>query len=147
VPFHGGNLKKVMTDLNGVDRHFSVPQGMMDGDIVKEQKNVAEEILPDRFQDLLFATEEPFVQAIYDLLVSRMAFDHMCLIGNKSFAVRPHTAASTSKAAKNAVALSKSIQRHRGDIATALNKWEPSQLAIGNYVTLLGVRLGNSFQE
>jgi len=139
-------LKKVITDLNGVERRFSVPQGMVDGDIVKKQKNIAEEILPYSFQELLFATEEPFVQAIYDLSVSRMAFDHACLIGDASFVVRPYTAASTSKAAKNAVALSKSIQRHRGDIATALNKWESSQLAIGNYVTSLGVRLGNSFQ-
>ena len=114
MPFHGVNLKKVMTDRNGVERPLSVPQGMVDGDIVKEQKNIAEEILPDLFQDLLFATGEPFVQAIYDISVFRMAFDHMCLIGNASFAVRRHTAASTSKAAKNTVALSKSIQRHRG---------------------------------
>jgi 2-polyprenyl-6-methoxyphenol hydroxylase-like FAD-dependent oxidoreductase len=135
-----------MTDLNGVERRFSVPQGMVDGDIVKERKNVAKDILPDSFQDLLFSTEEPFVQAIYDLSVSRMAFDHACLTGDASFVVRPHAAASAAKAAKNAVDLSKSIQRHRGDIATALNKWEPSQLAIGNYVTSLGIRLGNRFQ-
>jgi hypothetical protein len=69
-----------MTDRNGVERPLSVPQGMVDGDIVKEQKNIAEEILPDLFQELLFPTGEPFVQAIYDLSVSRMAFDQMCLI-------------------------------------------------------------------
>jgi hypothetical protein len=101
-----------MTDRNGVERPLSVPQGMVDGDIVKKQKNI-EEILPDRFQDLLFATEEPFVQAIYDLSVSRMAFDQVCLIGYASFVVMPHTAASTSKATKNAAGLSKSIRRHR----------------------------------
>ncbi len=146
VPFQGGKLKKVMTDRNGVEREFSVPQGMVDGDIVKKQKTVAEGILPDSFQELLFLTEEPFVQAIYDLSVSRMAFHCACLIGDASFVVRPHTAASASKAAKNAVALAKSIQKYRGDIASALNKWEPSQLAIGNYVTSLGIRLGNSFR-
>jgi 2-polyprenyl-6-methoxyphenol hydroxylase-like FAD-dependent oxidoreductase len=75
-----------------------------------------------------------------------MAFGHMCLIGDASFVVWPHAAASTSKAAKNAVTLAKSTQRHRRDIATALNKWEPSQLAIGNYVASLGIRLGNIFQ-
>lgn len=75
-----------------------------------------------------------------------MAFDRACLIGDASFVVRPHAAASTSKAAKNPVALAKSIQKYGGDIATALNKWEPSQLAIGKYVASLGIRLGNSFQ-
>ena len=146
VPSQGGKLKKVLTDRNGVEREFSVPQGMVDGDIVKKHKTAAEDILPDSFQELLFATEEPYVQAIYDLSVSRMAFDRACLIGDASFVVRPHTAASTSKAAKNAVALAKSIQKYRGDIATALNKWESSQLAIGNYVASLGIRLGNGFQ-
>lgn len=146
VPFHGGDFKKVMTDRNGVEQEFSVPQGMVDVDIIKEQKTVAEDILPYGFQELIFATEEPFVQAIYDLSVPRMAFDRVCLIGDASFVVRPHTAASASKAAKNAVALAKSIQRYRGDIATALNNWEPSQLAIGNYVASLGIRLGNSSQ-
>jgi 2,6-dihydroxypyridine 3-monooxygenase len=146
VPSQGGKLKKVLTDRNGVERGFTVPQGMVDGDIVKEHKTAAEDILPDIFQELLFATEAPSVQAIYDLSVSRMAFDRACLIGDASFVVRPHTAASTSKAAKNAVALAKSIQKYRGDIATALNKWESSQLAIGNYVASLGIRLGNGFQ-
>jgi hypothetical protein len=42
VPLHGSDLKKVMIDLNGVEWQFSVPQGMVNGDIVKKQKNVAE---------------------------------------------------------------------------------------------------------
>ncbi len=136
-----------MTNRNGVEQEFSVPQGMVvDVDIIKEQKTVAEDILPVGFQEIIFATEEPFVQAIYDLSVTKMAFDRVCLIGDASFVVRPHAATSASKATKNAVALAKSIQKYRGDIATALNKWEPSQLTIGNYVTSLGIRLGNSSQ-
>jgi hypothetical protein len=87
VPLHGDGLKYLMTHLNGIERHFSVPQGMVDEEIVKKQKKVAEAILPDSFQELLFATEVPFVQAIYDLSVSRMAFDHACLIGDASFVV------------------------------------------------------------
>jgi hypothetical protein len=102
-----------MTDRNGVERPLSVPQGMVDGDIVKKQKIIEEEILPDLFQELLFATEESFAKAIYDLSVSRMSFDQVCLIGYASFVVMPHTAASTSKATKNAAGLSKSIRRHR----------------------------------
>ena len=52
----------------------------------------------------------------------------------------------TSKAATNALELAKSIQQQKGDIVTALTKWEPSQLALGNYLTSLGIRLGNSSQ-
>src|SRR6476620_12482616 len=97
---------------------------MVNEDSIKQQKIAAEDILPDSFQQIVFATKEPFIQPIYDLSDSKMAFDRACLIGDASFVVRPHAAASTSKAAKNAVALAKSIQKYRGDIAAALNKWE-----------------------
>jgi hypothetical protein len=37
---HGDDLKKVLTDLNGVEWQFSVPQGMVNGDIVKNRKTL-----------------------------------------------------------------------------------------------------------
>jgi 2,6-dihydroxypyridine 3-monooxygenase len=48
---------------------------------------------------------EPFIQAIYDIEVSRMAFGRICLIGDAAFAVRPHAAAGTAKAAADGWAL------------------------------------------
>ena len=119
---------------------------MVNEDSIKEQKIAAEDILPDSFQQIVFATKEPFIQPIYDLSVSKMAFDRACLIGDASFVVRPHTAAATSKAVKNAVALAKSVKKYRGNIDKALEEWEPSQLAIGKYILSLGIRLGNSSQ-
>jgi 2,6-dihydroxypyridine 3-monooxygenase len=141
-----GTLKKVMADKNGVVRALSVPAGMVNEDIVKEQKIIAHDTLPNSFQHLVFATKEPFIQAIYDQSVPKMAFDRICLIGDTSFVVRLHTAAGTSKAAKNAVALAKSLQQYRGDVNTALKMWEPSQLALDNYLLSLGIRLGSSSQ-
>jgi 2-polyprenyl-6-methoxyphenol hydroxylase-like FAD-dependent oxidoreductase len=117
---------------------------MVNEDTIKEQKTAAEDILPDSFQQIIFATKEPFIQAIHDLSVSKMAFDKTCLIADASFVVRPHTAAATSKAVKNAVALAKSVKKYRGDTAKALEELEPSQLDIGKYILSLGIRLRNS---
>jgi 2,6-dihydroxypyridine 3-monooxygenase len=146
APVHTNILKKIMTDKNGKLQAFSVPQGMVNEDSIKEQKTAAEDILPDSFQQIVFATKEPFIQSIYDLSVSKMAFDRTCLIGDASFVVRPHTAAATSKAVKNAVALAKSVKKYRRNIDKALEEWEPSQLAIGKYILSLGIRLGNRSQ-
>ena len=142
----GNILKEVLTDKDGILREFSVPEGMVNEDIVKKQKIVAENILPHMFHNLVSTTKEPFIQTIYDLSVHKMAFHRACLIGDAAFVVRPHTAASTSKAATNALELAKSIQQQKGDVVTALTKWEPSQLALGNYLISLGIRLGNSSQ-
>jgi 2-polyprenyl-6-methoxyphenol hydroxylase-like FAD-dependent oxidoreductase len=72
-----------------------------------------------------------------------MVFGRVCLIGDAAFVVRPHTAAGTSKAAINAIELAQELQESGGDVVAALEKWEPIQLAMGNYLKVLGVTLGN----
>lgn len=147
APLKGDIFKKVMADKNGILKEVSVLSGIANEDIIKEQNTVAQDILPEIFQHLVFTTKDPFIQTIYDLSVSKMVFDRACLIGDASFVVRPHMAAGTSKAAKNAVALAKSIKRYRGDVDTALKMWEPSQLTMGNYLLSLGIRIGNSSSQ
>ena len=140
-------FEKTMTDKDGKFRAYSVPYGLVNEDIVKQQKDIAEKILPKSFQQLVFATREIFIQAIYDLYVPKMVFDRACLIGDASFIVRPHTAAATSKAVKNAISLAKSIRQYKEDLDTALRIWEKSQLSLGNYIVSLGIKIGNNLQK
>ncbi|MER5176188.1 MAG: hypothetical protein ABJB76_03725 [Candidatus Nitrosocosmicus sp.] len=49
VPVQGDILKKVMTDKNGILREFSVPQGMVNEDIVKKQINYYQGYYPREF--------------------------------------------------------------------------------------------------
>ncbi len=93
---------------------------------------------------LFAATEEPFMQAVYDLSVPRMAFGRACLIGDAAFLTRPHAAASTTKAATNAAELARSIRSHGDDVAAALEEWEPAQL--GNRLEALARSLGQRSQ-
>ncbi len=93
------------------------------------------------------ATKEPFIQTISDLSISQMTFGRVCILGDAAFVPRPHTAASTSKAATNAVALANTIANYSNmDVVEALKKWEPSQLELGNYLKYLGISLGNRSQ-
>jgi 2,6-dihydroxypyridine 3-monooxygenase len=83
--------------------------------------------VPGVFRQLIIATNDPFIQTIYDLSVSQMAFGRVCILGDAAFVPRPHTAASTSKAATNAIALANSIANSsNGDVVGALKKWEKS---------------------
>jgi 2,6-dihydroxypyridine 3-monooxygenase len=96
---------------------------------------------------LNLATIEPFMQTIFDLSVPKMAFGRVCILGDAAFVPRPHTAASTSKAATNAMALANSITNSSNvNVIEALKRWEPSQLELGNYLKYLGVSLGNRSQ-
>jgi 2-polyprenyl-6-methoxyphenol hydroxylase-like FAD-dependent oxidoreductase len=138
-------LPNLLTDIDGNPRDFSVPPGQVQPEHVKAQRKIAEQYLPSPFFQLFEATREPFIQPILDLAVPHMAFGRACLIGDAAFVPRPHTAASTSKAIANAIALGEAISTHR-DIAAALLAWEPEQLALGRELESHGQYLGNRSQ-
>src|SRR5258708_2852561 len=101
----------------------------------------ARRILPPTFLRLVEATAEPFVQTIHDLAVSKMAFGRVCLIGDAAFVPRPHTAASTAKAAANALGLADCLTATGGDVEEALRRWEPTELDTGRQLQVHGQRL------
>jgi 2,6-dihydroxypyridine 3-monooxygenase len=72
-----------------------------------------------------------------------LAFGGVCLIGDAAFALRPHAAARTAKAAADASALAEALAAARGDLQAALPRWERRQLALGRAVLERTRRNGN----
>src|SRR6202162_5844991 len=66
--------------------------------------------------------------------VRRMAVGRVCLTGDAAFVPRPHTAASTAKAAANALALADCLAIAKGGVVEVLQGWEPDQLALGEWL-------------
>ena len=139
-------LRSALTDKTGVFRDYSVPLGTVPHELIEKQRMVARDFLPDAFRHLFDCTKEPFIQPIYDLAVPQMAFGRVCLIGDAAFVPRPHTAASTSKAANNAITLARAISNPASDVISALKNWQPSQLEFGNYLRAMGTSLGERSQ-
>jgi 2-polyprenyl-6-methoxyphenol hydroxylase-like FAD-dependent oxidoreductase len=139
-------LATVMTGRDGRERDFSVPPGQAHPEIVSAQRKVARTQLAKPFADLVEATAEPFVQPILDLGVPKMVVGRACLVGDAAFIPRPHTAASTSKAVGNAIALGQAVAEHPGDLDAALAAWEPGQLEIGRDLLRHGKMLGDRSQ-
>jgi 2,6-dihydroxypyridine 3-monooxygenase len=141
----GEELDRVLTDKDGKQRQFSVPQGFVAAGMVEWLHEQARRILPPQFLRLVEETGEPFVQTIHDLAVPRMAFGRVCLMGDAAFVPRPHTAASTAKAAANALGLADCLGA-TGNVADALRRWEPDQLGMGERLREYGHQLGNRSQ-
>ncbi|OKH59741.1 hypothetical protein NIES2130_07745 [Scytonema sp. HK-05] len=139
-------LPRILTDKLERHRDYSIPPGMLAPFVEREMRTYADAMLAPPFQKLIAATPEPFVQAIVDLSVSQMAFGRVALVGDAAFVPRPHTAASTSKAAANALALADALVEHNHDVIKALPAWEPTQLAYGNQLMAHGQQLGSRSQ-
>ena len=136
-------LRDIMTDRDGHYRGFSMPEGKLAEKWRDSVYSEANDLLPPPFRTVVQATEEPFAQAIRDLTVETMVKGRVILTGDAAFIPRPHTAASTSKAAANTLALVAALEMYPDDVDRALERWEPQQLMLGHYLYEQGSRTGD----
>lgn len=102
-------LKDLMTDKEGVKHRVTLPVHGMTDETWTKQKLEAQNILPPQFAELVNKTTHPFVQAITDNISPQNEFcgGKVLLVGDALAGFRPHTAASTSQAAFDALTLAR----------------------------------------
>lgn len=141
----GSDRDNLMTDCDGNLREVSLPPGAVRPEYVAELRAAATARLPDLIAKVVVAAKEPFVQTILDIEVPRMAFGRVCLMGDAAFAVRPHAAAGTAKAAADAWELARALEE-QPDIESALQTWERRQLELGRELLERTRRIGRRSQ-
>jgi 2,6-dihydroxypyridine 3-monooxygenase len=141
----GSDLDDLMTDCDGNLREVSLPPRAARPEYVAELRAVAAARLPELVANVVLSTKAPFVQQILDIEVPQMAFGRVCLIGDAAFAVRPHAAAGTAKAAADAWELARALEEHE-DIDSALQTWERRQLELGRELLERTRRIGRRSQ-
>lgn len=135
-------LAAIMTDRSGRARGYAIPEGQLADEWVAHLRADAVRLLPPPFRTIIEATERPFAQAIRDLASDHMVDGRVILVGDAASIPRPHTAASTSKAATNALALAFSLKTF-ADIDLALERWERPQVMLGKNLLQQGSQTGN----
>jgi 2,6-dihydroxypyridine 3-monooxygenase len=141
----GGDLDAVLTDNTGLRRESSLPPAMAQPSHIAELRATAEARLPPPIADVVLAVDAPFLQVIYDIEVSRMAFGHVCLVGDAAWVARPHAAAGTAKAAADAWTLAEALETH-ANVPEALAAWEPGQLELGRQLVKRTRMIGSRSQ-
>ena len=142
----GAELDALMTGRDGARRTVSLPPGAARDQPVAVMRRAAGSELAPPIAAVVSDVAEPFVQVIYDIGVPRMAFGRVCLIGDAAFAVRPHAAAGTAKAAADGWALAAALTAAGGDVPAALARWERGQLALGRSLLARCRKIGDSSQ-
>jgi 2,6-dihydroxypyridine 3-monooxygenase len=125
------DLPAFLTDRAGTPRRVSVPPGHVRAELIDELRAAAVRELAPQIAEVVTGVLEPFVQAIYDTQVPRMSTGRVALVGDAAFAVRPHAAAATAKAAEDGWALAEELVAADGDVAVALAAWEVRQRRLG----------------
>lgn len=143
----GPELERLLTDRTGKLHGGSVPAGMVAAELTAEIHEAAKSELHPRFVDLVQRTPDPFIQSILDVVVPRMAFGRVCLLGDAAFVLRPHAAAATAKAAADAMNLAAALADAPRNLDAALRVWETRQLEYGRRLVDHGVALGRRSVE
>src|SRR4051812_49867185 len=127
----GPDLDALMTDRGGVRRPVSLAPGTVSRAALDDLRRASAELLPPPLAELVGATPEPFLQVVFDIEVPRMAFGRACLIGDAAFALRPHAAVGSAKAAEDAWTLGAAMRAANFEVPDALRRWGPGPLAPG----------------
>jgi 2,6-dihydroxypyridine 3-monooxygenase len=141
---NGDAIDDLMTGTDGRRHPLSLPPGAVRPRFLDELAEAATR-LPTPLAQMVTGTAEPFVQLIVDVAVPRMVFGRICLLGDAAFALRPHAAVGTAKAAEDAWQLARAL-RDPGDVGRALAGWEESQLRLGRQVATRTCEAGNRSQ-
>lgn len=136
-------LEELMTDTSGKRHALTLPVGTMQPDVWEKQKAYAQGVLPFQFAEAVSKTQQPFIQAITDHISPRnnLLDGKVLLVGDALAGFRPHTAASTSQAAFDALTMGSWM---KGEITV-----EEYSQQIMEYATKLqkhGVMLGERSQ-
>lgn len=143
----GPAYDELMTDEDGNMRDVSLGPGEVRAANVAALRRDAADALPPPLAELIRGTAEPFIQAMMDCEIPRMAFGRVALIGDGAFVARPHAAAGTAKAAEDGWQLSRALEAAGGDVPTALKQWEVGQLALGRSLVERNRQAGRRLQN
>ncbi|KAM0713737.1 hypothetical protein Q7P37_010699 [Cladosporium fusiforme] len=137
------DLEDLMTDVHGKRHAITLPVGAMNPNNWEKQKAYASRVLPPQFAEAIHKTEQPFIQAVTDVISPRNGFlhDKVLLVGDALAGFRPHTAASTSQAAFDALRLA---EWFGGDIDKT--RYDEQVLRYARQVQQKGIVLGERSQ-
>ena len=135
-------VPRLLTDESGHTHELSIPPPLVARSVVAAMREAAERLLPEQFRAVVRRIEQPFLQAIYDLESTGVAFGRAALIGDAAFVVRPHVGAGIVKAAQDAAALAAALQEHT-EVAAGLRAFEAQRIREGRKFVAQARRLGS----
>ncbi|KAL7619796.1 hypothetical protein AAE478_010339 [Parahypoxylon ruwenzoriense] len=143
-PEGSAELEEILTDKKGRRRQITMPPGMTDPSAWEKQRQLARERLPPQFAEVVCGTSKPFVQAVTDVISPRNEYmdGKVVLIGDALAGFRPHTVASTSQAAFDAMIYADYIAGR-----VSREEWKKQTLGFARYIQKRGVDMGERSQH
>jgi 2-polyprenyl-6-methoxyphenol hydroxylase-like FAD-dependent oxidoreductase len=133
-------LPGFLVDRTGRRHAASLPPGSLRFEEESRLKQMARETFPPYFADIIGASQDTFIQAIYTAAVTQYRRGRMCLAGDAGAFVQPFTASGVFKGMSNALHLAEALAGS-DDVDEALEQWSAQETEAGARLLLLGRKL------
>ncbi|SRR5713101_375269 len=101
-----------------------VRQALIRLEVIQDLRANAEKLLAPSMAAVVTRTEQPLLQAVFDLKSPQMVFGRVALLGDAAFVARPHVAAEVTKAALDAQSLVDALDGSAGDLDSGLARYD-----------------------
>jgi hypothetical protein len=121
-----------------------MPPGLTDPKAWARQQAIARERLPPQFAEIVCKAKRPFVQAVTDVISPANEFlnGKVVLVGDALAGFRPHTVASTSQAAFDAMVYADYVAGR-----VDKNEWKRQTMGYARFIQRRGVVMGERSQH
>lgn len=112
--------------------------------MVREMLREAEDVWPSQFVNIMKATENPFLNIIYDCNpLERLYWDNVVMIGDAAHPVTPHCSRSTNMSVLDAAVLGKCLKKWGLEkLQSALEEYQSIRLPVATEQVLYSRRVG-----
>lgn len=143
-PAGSPELREILTDCHGRRHRVTMPPGLMDPKAWARQQAIARARLPPQFAEIVCKAEKPFAQAVTDVISPANEFleGKVVLVGDALAGFRPHTVASTSQAAFDAMIYADYIA---GKVSR--EEWKRQTMGYARFIQRRGVDMGERSQH
>jgi 2-polyprenyl-6-methoxyphenol hydroxylase-like FAD-dependent oxidoreductase len=141
-----GELQRLLTDRHGKHHQPSIPPQLIRDELIAEIREDASRLLAPHFAEVVYRTERPFIQPVFDVETPKMSFQRVVLVGDAAFVARPHLGMGVTKAAGDAIALSSALEEDCGDCDAAIARFNRSRCEFGTAAVARARHLGAYMQ-
>ena len=139
----GAPLADLLTDADGNHHADGIPPQRIRDVHIATLQEAAARLLPPVLRAVVAATPRPFLQSIVDAAAPRLWHGRTFLVGDAASTARPHVGLGVSKAAGDALSLSRALVSTGATQTDALARWDAERVSVGHAALDWGRRLGS----
>lgn len=140
---HDKTLEELLIDKHGKKHTVSQPPGSMSQEHIKYLHELAARTLPAPLAEIISKTEQPFMQAVFDLQVPQFVNGAVCFMGDAASVLRPHSESGVLKALSDSLGLMQALNNDTiADLTALLKEWSGARVEAARKEVALAKNMG-----